>query len=214
MPTMSCIEEHASVIDSPFNFLSNVTATEMIRNNAEICMKKHEIDVQAINQCSDRSSMNQFQAVNLTAPLQRSRHFYAQSCYPGDSRFEGRHYFYNCKANQSSQPKLEYAPWVVVDGAPLKEDAYRSDLDVLFSLSYTDCEISLKEYICKAYLGPQPEACDPLRLKDFFPVHQLASRAARTRLEILTVSFQADSVLKEFVGLSSAQGHRVLLQSS
>jgi len=133
MPTMSCIEEHASVIDSPFNFLSNITATEMIRNNAEICMKKHEIDVQAINQCSDSDQGTSM----LRAAIQET---------------------------QDLKPKLEYAPWVVVDGAPLKEDAY-----------------SLKEYICKAYLGPQPEACDPLRLKDYFPVHQLASRAAKTR---------------------------------
>lgn len=46
------------------------------------------------------------------------------------------HIFYNYKANQSSQPKLEYAPWVVVDGAPLKEDAYRSDLDLFSFVVY------------------------------------------------------------------------------
>jgi len=133
MPTMSCIEEHASVIDSPFNFLSNITAVEMIRNNADICMKDHAIDVQAINQCSQSDQGTSM----LRAAIQET---------------------------QDLKPKLEYAPWVVVDGAPLKEDAY-----------------SLKEYICKAYLGPQPEACDPLTLKDYFPVHQLASRNAKTR---------------------------------
>eukprot|EP00960_Hanusia_phi_P042196 755360-Hanusia_phi.AAC.7 len=103
MPTMSCIEEHASVIDSPFNFLSNITAVEMIRNNADICMKDHAIDVQAINQCSQSDQGTSM----LRAAIQET---------------------------QDLKPKLEYAPWVVVDGAPLKEDAYRSDLKILFDV--------------------------------------------------------------------------------
>lgn len=46
------------------------------------------------------------------------------------------------------KPEMDYAPWVVVDGIPLKEDAY-----------------SLKEYICKAYKGVKPAECNNDYLK-------------------------------------------------
>jgi hypothetical protein len=49
-------------------------------------------------------------------------------------------------------PKYEYAPWVVVDGVPMKEDAY-----------------SLKEFVCNAYQGEEPLECSPAMLKDYFP---------------------------------------------
>jgi interferon gamma-inducible protein 30 len=71
-------------------------------------------------------------------------------------------------ATSSLVPKLEYAPWVVVNGVPLKEDAY-----------------SFKEHVCKAWKGVPPKECDKALLKDYFPRSQTlrggASKGAATK---------------------------------
>jgi len=56
------------------------------------------------------------------------------------------------KETADLQPAFEYAPWVLVDREPLKDDAY-----------------SLKKYICDSYTGPLPPACETYRLYDYFP---------------------------------------------
>lgn len=67
----------------------------------------------------------------------------------------------SANATASLVPKLEYAPWIVVDGVPLKEDAY-----------------SFKEHICKAWMGVPPRECDKALLKDYYPRSQTLHGAA------------------------------------
>lgn len=60
----------------------------------------------------------------------------------------------------SLTPKLEYAPWVVIDGVPIKEDAY-----------------SFKEWVCRAYKGTPPRECEAALLKDYYPKSTTLHRA-------------------------------------
>lgn len=72
------------------------------------------------------------------------------SCADGDKGQLLAEMAINSTANL--KPQYEYSPWVVVDGKPIKEDAY-----------------SLKEYVCDAYQGALPLECSPAMLKDYYP---------------------------------------------
>jgi interferon gamma-inducible protein 30 len=120
--TLGCIEEHSAVASDVFStLLSNLTASEMLRNNANICMKNNAIDPEKVDSCSSSPEGEQM----LRDAIKRTKNL---------------------------QPKFEYAPWVLVDGMPLRDDAY-----------------SLKKYICDSYTGPLPEACSSDKLKDYYP---------------------------------------------
>jgi len=119
---LGCIEEHSSVASGIFStLLSNLTAVDMLRTNAGICLTKAKIDIAEVEDCSSspEGDMMLRSAIKETADL---------------------------------KPAFEYAPWVLVDREPLKDDAY-----------------SLKKYICDSYTGPLPPACNVGLLKDYFP---------------------------------------------
>jgi interferon gamma-inducible protein 30 len=122
VPVLGCIEEHAGVASDVFaSVLSNLTAVDMMRNNAGICLAKAHLNVQQVEGCSSSSQ--------------------------GDAMLRAA-----VRKTESLSPAFEYAPWVVVDGDALKDDAY-----------------NLKMYICNRYTGPLPEACLTPNLKDYFP---------------------------------------------
>jgi len=129
---LGCIEEHSAVASDVFStLLSNLTAAEMLRNNANICMKNNNIDASTVESCSSSPEGEQM----LRDAIQRTN---------------------------SLKPKFEYAPWVLVNGLPLRDDAY-----------------SLKKYICESYTGPLPEACASEKLKDYYPTGATATLSSK-----------------------------------
>ena len=123
VPALGCIEQHSSVGSDVFSsFLSNLTAAEMLRSNAGLCLTKADLPAQEIEACSDSPEGEAL----LRASIQQTA---------------------------ALVPAYEYAPWVLVNGVALRDDAY-----------------SLKKYICEQYTGPLPAACASSQLKSYFPL--------------------------------------------
>ena len=123
VPALGCIEQHSSVGSDVFSsLLSNLTAAEMLRSNAGLCLTKADLPAQEIEACSDSPEGEAL----LRASIQQTA---------------------------ALVPAYEYAPWVLVNGVALRDDAY-----------------SLKKYICEQYTGPLPAACASSQLKSYFPL--------------------------------------------
>ena len=130
--TLGCIEEHSAVASDVFStLLSNLTAAEMLRTNANICMKNNDIDASTVDSCSSSPEGEQM----LRDAIERTN---------------------------GLKPKFEYAPWVLVDGLPLRDEAY-----------------SLKKFICDSYTGPLPAACASDKLKDYYPTGATATLSSK-----------------------------------
>ena len=97
-------------------------------------------------------------------------------------------------ATKSLTPKYEYAPWVVIDGKPIKEDAY-----------------SFKEWICKAYKGRPPAECDASNLKDYYPKSTQTLSSTHSSKKHISNAASPEGVKK--ANINAMKGHKQLLAS-
>lgn len=72
VPALGCIEEHAGIASDVFStLLSNVTAVDMLRNNAGICLSQAKIDVTEVEACSSSAEGDKMlrESIQRTASL-------------------------------------------------------------------------------------------------------------------------------------------------
>jgi hypothetical protein len=182
------MEEHAvSLSGITAGLFSNMTVPEMVRRNAKLCLSKANEKLATMAKSKTQTGL-------------RGEPFDVETIEKCANGHEGQSLLESAVQRTTAlDPTMEYAPWVVVDGKPLRDNAY-----------------NLKTYICEAYKGPKPTECDTDALKDYFPAslttRHMTGHLARQQLNQF---FDDDLVGGRSVGqLIEASGKQQLYQNS